>query len=98
MTTPPYAALVEKVRSLGGEMAFAPGTADDAGSGGGRWIVELHGRTLTVIVRNNRVNDLDRLYEAKGPNPQTWADYAENPPLTADVFWKLVQLAGWRVA
>jgi hypothetical protein len=70
-----------------------------AGGGpGGLWRIELQGRTLTVDVRDRRVNDLDRLYVAKLENPQTWDDYEPNCPLKPGAFWQLVKLIDLRGA
>ncbi len=41
--------------------------------------------------RNDRINDLDRLYVARVDNPKTWDDYERGAPLVEDAFWRLVR-------
>jgi hypothetical protein len=89
----PYALVREMIEAHGGTMTFHAG-----GGPGGLWRIELQGRTLTVDVRDRRVNDLDRLYVAKLENPQTWDDYEPNCPLKPGAFWQLVKLIDLRGA
>jgi len=83
-----YSQIRELVQSVGGDMNWLPG----GGHGGGTWELTLHGRSRKVRVRDNRVNDLDDLYESKVANPKTWDDYETPAPLRPDAFWRLVGL------
>lgn len=85
-TVRPYDSLRSLVDSIGGTMVFVP-----VGHGGD-WEIRLHGRSKTVPCRDRSVNDLDRLYVANVPNPQTWADYDDDASLADDAFWRLVDL------
>lgn len=86
----PYEAVRGLIEAIGGEMTWLAGGAP----GGGIWEVVLHGRTARIPVRDNQVNDLDRLYVSKVENPKTWADYDDPGSLRTDAFWVLVTLFG----
>ena len=92
MTTTSAHAAYEQVRNLlqsvGGDMKWLPGGAQ----GGGAWELTLQGRTAKIQVRDNQVNDLDRLCISNKDNPTTWNDYDTPAPLQPDAFWRLVAL------
>lgn len=75
------------IESIGGTMRWLPG-----GGPGGAWELNLRGKTVRIEVRDDRVNDLDRLYVPLVENPRTWRDYGSPGTLTDDAFWKLVDL------
>ena len=85
-----YGKLRSYVKSISGTMEYLPG-----GGPGGAWEIKLHGKAARVEVRDNRTNDLDRLYVANVAHPKTWDDYDKNAGLVDEVFWKLVCLVGF---
>ena len=85
----PYEKLRKLLESLDGSMKWQSGGA----GGGGVYVLELWGETLTEPARNTEVNRLDKLYVAKVDNPKTWGDYDyDEPELVEGVHWKLVAL------
>src|SRR5215208_5178677 len=62
---PAYEKVRELIKSIGGEMRWRPG-----GGGGGVWELNLRGRTATIEVRDDRINNLDRLYIPQVDNPK----------------------------
>jgi hypothetical protein len=83
----PYEEIQHLLESIGGEMKYQPG-----GGPGGVWILNLHGRTTQVEVRNHTVNQLDMLYIPNVPEPKTWDDYDLPGKLAPEAFWKLVAM------
>jgi len=83
----PYGRVRNLVESIGGTMTYQVG-----GGPGGVWELNLWGRTARIDVRDNRINDLDRLYVARVDDPKTWDDYDPGAPLVEDAFWRLVGL------
>lgn len=75
------------IESIGGTMKWRPG-----GGPGGGWELNLRGKTIKVEVRDDRINDLDRLYVPQVENPRTWCDYGSPGTLLDDAFWRLVDL------
>lgn len=75
------------IESLGGTMKWRPG-----GGPGGAWELNLKGKTREIAVRNDRINDLDRLYIPQVEKPRTWHDYGRPGKLVDDAFWRLVNL------
>jgi hypothetical protein len=92
MTTISSHAAYEQVRrllqSVGGDMRWLPG----GGQGGGSWELTLQRKTVRIQVRDNQVNELDRLCVSRIDNPTTWDDYDTPAPLRQDAFWRLVAL------
>jgi hypothetical protein len=68
-------------------MTWRPG-----GGGGGAWELYLQGKTALVAVRDDRINDLDRLYAPEVDDPKTLHDYGHPGTLVDDAFWRLVDL------
>lgn len=83
-----YTEVKELVHDSGGTMTWEPLVP------GGVWVITLHGLTLRVRVRDDRVNDLDKLYKTDVRYPQTWGDYPEGEAtsLKDDAFWRLVAI------
>jgi hypothetical protein len=86
----PYEPVRSLIQGMGGEMTWLAGGAP----GGGTWELVLHGRTARIPVRDNQVNDLDRLYVSKVENPKNWADYDQPAALRPGAFWDLLTLFG----
>lgn len=82
----PYDLARSLVESLGGTVTYRPG-----GGPGGVWELELEGRTARVAIRDERINDLDRLCVPEVENPKTLHDYGHPGTLTNDAFWRLVK-------
>lgn len=68
-------------------MTWLPG-----GGGGGVWELNLRGKTTRVEVRDDRINNLDRLYVPQLDNPKISHDYGSPGTLVDDAFWRLVDL------
>jgi hypothetical protein len=85
---PAYERVKSLIQAMGGEMKWLAGGAP----GGGTWELALWGRTARIPVRDNQVNDLDRLYISKVTSPKSWADYEHPGELRSDAFWDLVAL------
>lgn len=75
------------IESIDGTMKWRPG-----GGPGGAWELNLRGKTIKVPVRDNWINDLDRLYVSQVENPRTSLDYESPGTLVDDAFWRLVGL------
>ncbi len=82
-----YDVLRRFIESLSGTMTYQPG-----GGPGGLWEIILHGKTARIEVRGDHINELDRLYVPKIPNPKSGDDFESPGELVEGVFWKLVHL------
>ena len=83
----PYRKARALIESIGGTMRWRSG-----GGPGGVWEITLHGRSHEVPVRDEKANDLDRLYVPEVDNPTTSRDYGSPGTLTNDAFWRLISL------
>jgi hypothetical protein len=81
-----YGQVRHLVELHGGTMEWQSGGV----GGGGVWTLTLQGRTREVRVLYPEINDLDRLYVAKVPNPAARDDFGNT--LTDDAFWRMVGL------
>ncbi len=83
----PYQKASALIESIGGTMRWCSG-----GGPGGVWKITLHGRSAEIPVRDEKANDLDRLYVPEVDNPTTSRDYGSPGTLTDDAFWRLIDL------
>ncbi len=84
----PYNRVRKLVELLGGDMRWIAG----GGPGGGKWKLAIGDKVTEVRIQDRSVNDLDRLYVAKVPNPKTWDDYDHDAPFLPDACWQFIRL------
>ena len=82
----PYNKAMALLESLGGTASWTPSPP------GGKWKLELWGRTCRIDCHDRNINDLDRLYAAVVEDTKTFDDYDPSSELVADAPWRLVAL------